>query len=48
MDSIVRVVVFMLGLIALYLVVVNAGGSATVLGAIENTTVNETKALQGR
>lgn len=48
MDNLWRTLGFMLGLIALYLLVVNAGGSAQVLNAITNTTVNETKALQGR
>lgn len=48
MENVWTTLAFMLALIALYLIVVNAGGSATVLGAVNNTLVGETKALQGR
>lgn len=39
---------FMLALIALYLIVVNSGGSVNVLGGITNLATSQTKALQGR
>jgi hypothetical protein len=40
-------VLWILGLIGLYLVLVHAGGAAKITEAIANTTVNETIALQG-
>jgi hypothetical protein len=47
MSSWLRVVLVMLGLIALYLLLVYSGGAAKILGAVQNTVVNETFALQG-
>jgi hypothetical protein len=37
----------MLGIIALYLILVYSGGAAKILGAIQSVVVNETFALQG-
>jgi hypothetical protein len=47
MPSWLTPIIWMLGLIALYLVLVHAGGAAVVLQALAKTTVNETVALQG-
>jgi hypothetical protein len=40
-------IVWMLGLVALYLVLVHAGGAAKALESLAKVTVNETVALQG-
>jgi hypothetical protein len=40
-------ILWALGLIGLYLILVHAGGAAKVAEAIGKTTVNETVALQG-
>jgi hypothetical protein len=37
----------MLGIIALYLILVYSGGAAKILAAVQSVVVNETFALQG-
>jgi hypothetical protein len=42
-----QVILTMLGIIALYLILVYSGGASKILAAIQAVTVNETFALQG-
>lgn len=48
MSSFWTTVLVILGLIALYLVLVYSGGATSVLGSIGSVTTQETKILQGR
>lgn len=48
MSSFWTTVLVILGLIALYLVVVYSGGATALINSIGSVTSNETKVLQGR
>lgn len=48
MEGFWRTVFIILGLIALYLILVYSGGANQVLTALGGVTANETKILQGR
>lgn len=48
MSSFWMTVLVILGLIALYLVLVYSGGASQVLGSLGSVTTQETRILQGR
>jgi di/tricarboxylate transporter len=48
MDGVWGTILVILGLIALYLILVYSGGATAVLGSIGSVTTQETKILQGR